>query len=113
MAGANEKDFCRVIFRYHSKYTIIRRILISLSVPLLLSQRMSVVNLFELSRNFNRKDQAWLMDKYIQQQEPLQNVQGTAPHTPAPTLTQTPFNDPQQCVREGTPAKEKDRQAET
>lgn len=74
---------------------------------------MSVVNLFELSRNFNRKDQAWLMDKYIQQQEPLQNVQGTAPHTPAPTLTQTPFNDHQQCVREGTPAKEKNRQAET
>lgn len=74
---------------------------------------MSVVNLFELSRNFNRKDQAWLMDKYIQQQEPLQNVHGTAPHTPAPTLTQTPFNDPQQCMREETPAKEKDRQAET
>lgn len=81
--------------------------------PLPPKSRMSVVNLFELSRNFNRKDQAWLMDKYIQQQEPLQNVQGTAPHTPAPTLTQTPFNDPQQCVREGTPAKEKDRQAET
>lgn len=81
--------------------------------PLPPKSRMSVVNLFELSRNFNRKDQAWLMDKYIQQQEPLQNVHGTAPHTPAPTLTQTPFNDPQQCVREGTPAKEKDRQAET
>lgn len=72
---------------------------------------MSVVNLFELSRNFNRKDQAWLMDKYIQQQEPLQNVHGTAPQTPAPTLTQTPYNDNPQG-RDTTSAKERERPTE-
>nr|XP_022292656.1 titin-like isoform X3 [Crassostrea virginica] len=79
--------------------------------PLPQKSRMSVVNLFELSRNFNRKDQAWLMDKYIQQQEPLQNVHGTAPQTPAPTLTQTPYNDNPQG-RDTTSAKERERPTE-
>ena len=67
---------------------------------------MSVVNLFELSRNFNRKGQQWLMDRYIQQQEPVANVHGTVPQTPAPTVApqvgqsvpQTPYNDPQPSV---------------
>ncbi|XP_056014188.1 uncharacterized protein LOC125673462 isoform X4 [Ostrea edulis] len=76
--------------------------------PLPQKSRMSVVNLFELSRNFNRKEQAWLMDKYIQQQEPLQNVHGTVPQTPAPTLTQTPYNDNQQSVRDVVSANERE-----
>ena len=48
---------------------------------------MSVVNLFELSRNFSNRGQAWLMEKYIQQQEPVANVHGVVPHTPVPTVT--------------------------
>lgn len=48
---------------------------------------MSVVNLFELSRNFSSRGQAWLMEKYIQQQEPVANVHGVVPHTPVPTIT--------------------------
>ncbi|XP_061169238.1 titin-like isoform X2 [Saccostrea echinata] len=73
--------------------------------PLPQKSRMSVVNLFELSRNFNRKDQAWLMDKYIQQQEPLQNVHGTVPQTPAPTQDQ-------QSVREDSPGKQREKPAQ-
>lgn len=48
---------------------------------------MAVVNLFELSRNFNTKGQTWLMERYIQQQEPVPNVNGMLPGTPAPTAT--------------------------
>ena len=48
---------------------------------------MSVVNLFELSRNFSNRGQAWLMEKYIQQQEPVANTHGVVPHTPVPTVT--------------------------
>jgi len=49
---------------------------------------MSVLNLFELSRNFNTRGQAWLMERYIRQQEPVANVHGMVPHTPAPTSAQ-------------------------
>ncbi|CAC5415979.1 unnamed protein product [Mytilus coruscus] len=55
--------------------------------PLPTKSRMSVVNLFELSRNFSSRGQAWLMEKYIQQQEPVANVHGVVPHTPVPTIT--------------------------
>ncbi|CAG2185304.1 unnamed protein product [Mytilus edulis] len=56
-------------------------------LPPLPAKRMSVVNLFELSRNFSSRGQAWLMEKYIQQQEPVANVHGVVPHTPVPTIT--------------------------
>lgn len=55
--------------------------------PLPTKSRMSVVNLFELSRNFSNRGQAWLMEKYIQQQEPVANTHGVVPHTPVPTVT--------------------------
>ncbi|ESP03993.1 hypothetical protein LOTGIDRAFT_156597 [Lottia gigantea] len=36
------------------------------------NKKMSVLNLFDLSRNFQRPKESWLMDKYIQQQQPLE-----------------------------------------
>ncbi|OWF37664.1 titin-like isoform X2 [Mizuhopecten yessoensis] len=62
--------------------------------PLPNKSKMSVLNLFELSRNFNR-GQAWLMEKYIQQQEPAENTRGMVPHTPAPTADKTGSMDGQ------------------
>jgi hypothetical protein len=41
--------------------------------------------LFELSKNFNSRNQGWLMDKYLQQQEPVKNVHGMIPQTTMPT----------------------------
>ncbi|KAK3576344.1 hypothetical protein CHS0354_039278 [Potamilus streckersoni] len=52
-------------------------------LPPLPRNRASVVNLFELSRNFHSRGPGWLMDRYIQQQEPLHNVH--IPQTPAHT----------------------------
>ena len=34
---------------------------------------MSVLNLFDLSRNFCRPKESWLLEKYIEQQQPLQD----------------------------------------
>ncbi|KAK3096492.1 hypothetical protein FSP39_000692 [Pinctada imbricata] len=72
-------------------------------------KRMSVVNLFELSRNFARKEEQWLMARYLQQQEPVDNVHGTVPQTPAPTVApqvaqsipQTPYNDSKPTTAQG------------
>ncbi|XP_060085801.1 protein piccolo-like [Ylistrum balloti] len=69
--------------------------------PLPNKSKMSVLNLFELSRNFNR-GQAWLMEKYIQQQEPAENTRGMVPITPAPTADKTGSMDGQQQPDIGT-----------
>lgn len=45
----------------------------------------SVLNLFELSKNFSSHGQGWLMDRYIQQQEPMKNVHGIMPQPTLPT----------------------------
>lgn len=54
-------------------------------LPPLHRNSTSVLNLFELSKNFNSKNQGWLMDRYIQQQEPVKNVHGIMPQTTMPT----------------------------
>ena len=54
---------------------------------------MSVLNLFDLSRNFQNRGQAWLMERYINQQEPVANLHGTLPHTPAPTTANPTYSD--------------------
>ncbi|XP_050390798.2 uncharacterized protein LOC126809962 [Patella vulgata] len=40
--------------------------------PLKSGDKMSVLNLFDLSKNFNKPAESWLMDRYIQQQHPVQ-----------------------------------------
>ncbi|KAL8566979.1 hypothetical protein ACOMHN_059779 [Nucella lapillus] len=52
-------------------------------------QKLSVVNLFELSKNFHHRGPDWLMDRYIQQQHPLPSS-SSLPHTPAPTTSLPP-----------------------
>ena len=58
------------------------------------SQKVGVVNLFELSKNFHSRGPAWLVERYIQQQQPLpaeaQGYHGYQgyPQTPAPTSAQ-------------------------
>ncbi|PVD29205.1 hypothetical protein C0Q70_11802 [Pomacea canaliculata] len=47
-------------------------------------QKLPVVNLFELSKNFHRQGAQWLVERYIQQQQPL----GTSPETPLSTANQ-------------------------
>lgn len=49
--------------------------------PLSESNQISVVNLFELSKNFHNRGPEWLVERYIQQQQPL----SAYPQTPAPT----------------------------
>lgn len=44
-----------------------------------------MLNLFELSKNFTNRGQGWLMDRYIQQQEPMKNVHGIGPQASMPT----------------------------
>ncbi|XP_005097136.1 uncharacterized protein LOC101862724 isoform X2 [Aplysia californica] len=68
-------------------------------LPPLPNSKLSVVNLFELSKNFHNRGPAWLVERYIQQQQP---VNEGYPQTPAPTSAlpqvttnseRTPFND--------------------
>ncbi|XP_053396911.1 uncharacterized protein LOC123552816 isoform X2 [Mercenaria mercenaria] len=54
-------------------------------LPPLSKNSSSILNLFELSKNFNSRNQGWLMDRYIQQQEPVKNVHGMIPQTTMPT----------------------------
>ena len=48
-------------------------------------QKISVVNLFELSKNFHNRGPDWLLDRYIQQQHPVSSI--NYPQTPAPTTS--------------------------
>ena len=48
-------------------------------------QKISVVNLFELSKNFHNRGPDWLIERYIQQQHPLSSA--NYPQTPAPTTS--------------------------
>lgn len=63
-------------------------------LPPLPNSKVGVVNLFELSKNFHSRGPAWLVERYIQQQQPLPaEVQGyhgyqAYPQTPAPTSAQ-------------------------
>ncbi|KAK7108804.1 uncharacterized protein [Littorina saxatilis] len=65
--------------------------------PLPHNNKISVVNLFELSKNFHNKGPDWLIDRYIQQQHPLSTV--NYPQTPAP-ITSIPQ---QASAHPGTP----------
>ncbi|GFS13776.1 histone-lysine N-methyltransferase SETD1B-A-like [Elysia marginata] len=60
-------------------------------LPPLPNSKVGVVNLFELSKNFHSRGPAWLVERYIQQQQPLpaevHGYQGY-PQTPAPTSAQ-------------------------
>ena len=56
-----------------------------------------MLNLFELSKSFTSRSQGWLMDRYIQQQEPMKNVHGTGPQASMQTSQlRTPEFTPQQ-----------------
>ncbi|KAH3736148.1 hypothetical protein DPMN_042710 [Dreissena polymorpha] len=65
-------------------------------LPPLHKNSSSILNLFELSKNFNSRGQGWLMDRYIQQQEPLKNPHGMMPQTTMPTsMMRSPTFTPQ------------------
>ena len=63
-------------------------------------QRLSVINLFDVAKNFNRGGNQWLMDRYMSGQQRKQpaapaaqhqvpDIQHSAPRTPPPTYAAT------------------------
>ncbi|CAL1543054.1 unnamed protein product [Lymnaea stagnalis] len=67
-------------------------------LPPLPNSKFPVVNLFELSKNFHNQGPAWLVERYIQQQQPLNdNGCHTSRHTSlipeATTVDQAPFTE--------------------
>lgn len=58
-----------------------------------LHQKMSVLNLFDLSRTFQTPAPSWLMNRYIEQQKP-KSPHGLSPITTEATMTGPPINTP-------------------
>ncbi|KAL4232688.1 hypothetical protein ACF0H5_007376 [Mactra antiquata] len=74
-------------------------------LPPLHRNSSSILNLFELSKNFNSQKQGWLMDRYIQQQEPVKNTHGMIPQTTMPTSQmRSPQYTPQPTYDTGMPS---------
>ncbi|KAK7503175.1 hypothetical protein BaRGS_00005440 [Batillaria attramentaria] len=73
--------------------------------PLPHNNKVSVVNLFELSKNFHNRGPDWLVERYIQQQQPLSSI-NTYPQTPAPTTSIQ-----QQASAQRSPQAERESQA--